>query len=96
MPARQLAVAHQGLTVWYTVAWIFWLAFFLLVEGVALFNKRPGDTFSEHIWRVWHVFDRRPTALVIVARVPLGLFLLWLLLHLTFGVMTPTHPLPWR
>lgn len=81
---------------WYTVAWIFWVAFFLAVEGSALFNRRDGDTLSEHVWRIWHVFDPRPTALVIAARIPLALFLLWLLLHLVFGVMTPTHPLPWR
>lgn len=80
---------------WYTWAWIFWLAFFLLVEGKALFNKQPGDTFSEFVWKLFHVRDSRPTWLVVVARVVLGLFLIWLCLHLVFGWLTPTHPLPW-
>jgi hypothetical protein len=46
---------------WYTWAWIFWLAFFLLVEGKALFNKQPGDTFFEFVWRLFRVEDSRPT-----------------------------------
>jgi hypothetical protein len=80
---------------WYTVAWLFWLGFFLLVEGKALFNKREGDTFSEFVWKLFKVQDSRPTWLVVAGRIFLGLFLAWLLLHLTFGWLTPTHPLPW-
>jgi hypothetical protein len=32
----------------YTLAWGVWLAAFALVEGKAIANKAPGDTFSEH------------------------------------------------
>lgn len=81
---------------WYLATWLFWLLFFLVVEGEALFNRRDGDTFSEFTWRLFRVHDRRPTWLVVAGRVLLGTFLLWLLLHLTFGWLTPTHPLPWR
>ena len=81
---------------WYTVAWLFWFVFFLAAEGWALFNKRADDTLSEHVWRWFRVQDPRPTWLVVAARVVLGLFLAWLCLHLTFGWLTPTHPLPWR
>lgn len=30
--------------------WIAWLAAFAIREGWALFNKTPGDTFSEFVW----------------------------------------------
>lgn len=80
---------------WWTVAWLLWLAFFVLVEGRALASRTPNSTFSEHVWAWFRVRDRRPTVLVVAARVVLGVFLLWLLLHLSFGWFTPTDPLPW-
>jgi hypothetical protein len=67
-------------------------AAFLLIEGWALFNRTEGDTLSEHVWSWWRVRDSRPTLLVVLARIPLALFLLWLFVHLTFGWFTPTHP----
>ena len=67
----------------------------LALEGVALLNKRDGDTMSEQFWRAFHVYDARPTKLVIAGRVILGLFGLWLTIHMTFGTMTLSHPLPW-
>lgn len=80
----------------WTLAWIAWGVFFLAVEGRALANKTPGDTLSEHVWRVFKVRDARPTPVVIAARTVLALFLLWLAGHLVFGWFTPTHPVPWR
>lgn len=79
----------------WTLAWIAWALFFLAVEGRALVNKTPGDTLSEHVWKWFHVRDSRPTVVVAIARTVLALFLAWLLVHLTLGTMTPTHPLPW-
>lgn len=32
------------------IAWAGWLLYFLVFEGLALFNKTEGDTFSEHVW----------------------------------------------
>lgn len=81
---------------WWTAAWVFWFAFFGLVEGAALLNKTPSDTLSEHVWKWLRVFDARPTKLVIAARVVLALFLVWLCLHLTLGWLTPTRPIPWH
>lgn len=78
----------------WTLAWCGWFAGFLLIEGWALFNRTEGDTLSEHVWRWWRVHDPRPTLAVKLARIPLALFLLWLLLHLTLGWFTPTHPYP--
>jgi hypothetical protein len=80
---------------WYTVCWVAWGVFFLAVEGKALFNKRDGDTLSEHVWKWFRVFDPRPTGWVVAARVLLGTSLLWLTLHLTMGWLTPSDPLPW-
>lgn len=75
--------------------WCAWGLAFLGVEGVALLNTRDGDTLSEQFWRAFHVYDRRPTVLVVIGRVILGLFGVWLTVHMTFGTMTLSHPLPW-
>lgn len=80
---------------WYTVAWIFWIAFFLLVEGLGLASKTPGSTLSEHAWALTRPYGRRAGPLVITARAVIGVFLVWLLGHLVFGWWTPTHPWPW-
>lgn len=41
----------------YTIAWLAWIAYFLVVEGMALFNSKPGDTLSEHVW-AWFGTER--------------------------------------
>jgi hypothetical protein len=78
----------------FTVGWLLWLAAFLALEGSALFNHISGDTLSENTWAWFHVFDPHPGLLLGTLRVLLGLFLLWLAFHLTFGWFTPTRPLP--
>jgi hypothetical protein len=70
---------------WYTLAWLAWMAWFVVVEGVALFNKEPDDTLSEHVWKWFRVRDRRPTAVVVAGRVALALFMVWLGLHFVFA-----------
>lgn len=40
----------MGLGSPWTWAWIGWLLYFVVVEGMALFNSKPGDTLSEHVW----------------------------------------------
>lgn len=75
--------------------WCAWGLAFLLAEGAALLNKRDGDTLSEQFWRAFRVYDSRPTALIVAARVLLGLFGAWLTIHMVFGTMTLSHPLPW-
>ncbi len=42
----------------YTIAWLVWLAYFGVVEGMALFNSKGGDTLSEHVW-AWFGTQRR-------------------------------------
>jgi hypothetical protein len=79
---------------WWTVAYLGLAATFLAVEGAALFNRRPGDTLSEHFWRWLRVRDPRPSLLVWILRGLVLLFCAWLGLHLTLGWFTPTHPWP--
>lgn len=35
----------------WTIAWLLWIAAFLVIEGKALFNKTWDDTLSEHVWK---------------------------------------------
>lgn len=65
----------------YTAAWIIWLVMFGVIEGAALKNKAPGDTLSEHVWK-WLKIKDKPRGWNL-RRAGLGLFLVWLLLHLT-------------
>lgn len=78
----------------WTIAWICWIAVFLLAEGVALFNKRTEDTLSETAWRWFHVHDPHPGPWYITLRCLLAVFLVWLAGHLVMGWWTPTHPWP--
>lgn len=71
---------------WFTAAWAFWVLFFLVVEGVAIFRKAPGDTFSEHWWSVFHTRSKVPAWVrVALAVVQIGAGV-WLVGHLTFGI----------
>lgn len=67
----------------YTMLWIFWGVFFLVVEGFALFDKRRGDTLSEHIWHWFQIRDKPQQWTW--RRVVLAGFLLWLLIHMVAG-----------
>jgi hypothetical protein len=68
----------------YTWAWIFWFAFFAVVEGFALVDKRRGDTLSEHVWR-WFKIKDKPRQWT-WRRAVLGVFLMWLLVHMVAGI----------
>lgn len=67
----------------YTWAWITWLAFFVVIEGVALIDKRRGDTLSEHIW-AWFDIREKPRQWT-WRRIVLAGFLTWLLVHMVAG-----------
>lgn len=68
----------------YTIAWIMWFVFFLVVEGFALFDKDRGDTLSEHIWK-WFRINDKPRQWT-WRRASLGIFLAWLLVHMVGGI----------
>jgi hypothetical protein len=73
-------------TVW-TWLWLGWGAYFLAVEGVALFNKTPNDTLSEHVW-LWLGYSggvRKPTGWTQLRRFLALAFLAWLSVHLLTG-----------
>lgn len=79
---------------WWAAVWLAGLGWLAGWEVVALFNKRDGDTLSEHVWRWFHVFDARPTWLIVLGRGFLALGGIWLAGHFAFGWWTPTHPWP--
>lgn len=84
----------------WTLAWAGWLAYFAVVEGVALHRSwrarkaghaDPRDTFSEHVW-LWLGVNKRGTGIerdanawARVRRVMLGGFMLWLSIHFLTG-----------
>lgn len=69
----------------FTVMWIAWIALFLLIEGVALVNKKPDDTLSEHVWRWFSIANKGPWWRL--RRFALAAFLAWLVLHFLSGGM---------
>lgn len=77
---------------WATAGWLAWMAYFLVLEGWALFNSRPGDTLSEHVWAWFGTQRRRPgesprevTGWVRLRRFVLLAFLAWLSAHFLTG-----------
>lgn len=71
-----------------TWAWALWIAAFAVLEGIGLFDGRKGGTWSELIWGVFRVRDRRPTRTTWALRGVLLVALVWLVGHLGFGWWT--------
>ena len=73
---------------WDDWAWIIWIAYFLIAEGIALFNSRGNDTLSEHVWIFLGYDERRvrpPTGTQRLRRFATLAFLAWLAVHLLTG-----------
>lgn len=77
----------------WTWAWLGWGAIFCIIEGMALFNSKPGDTLSEHAW-AWLGYNapkgqalklRHPSGWTRLRRFALLAFLAWLAVHLLTG-----------
>ncbi|XVU22557.1 hypothetical protein ACQPZJ_35555 [Actinoplanes sp. CA-054009] len=70
------------------IIWLIWLGIFVVVEGVALFNKKPGDTLSEHVWKAfatqWDI-GRERTGWQQAKRFVLLAFMVWLTIHFLTG-----------
>jgi hypothetical protein len=66
----------------YTLAWVAWLAAFALIEGKAIANKTPGDTFSEHTRKVFATHTKPGKAAFAVVWVG---FAAWYLVHILGG-----------
>ncbi len=62
---------------WYTIGWIGWIIYFVVLETIAVIDQDTGDTLSEHVWFVAY----QPVIWWLLAG-----FLMWLTLHfLGFG-----------
>jgi hypothetical protein len=75
----------------FTVGWLLWFLYFAILEGVALFNSKPGDTLSEHVW-TWFGTNfkrgenpRQPSGWTRARRFVLLAFMAWLTLHFLTG-----------
>jgi hypothetical protein len=73
-------------SVW-TWLWLGWGLYFLVVEGMALFNAKPGDTLSEHVWAFLGYSEgvRYPTGWTRLRRFLVLAFLAWLVVHFLTG-----------
>lgn len=88
-----LAHPEQARVSPWTWAWAGWAVYFLIVEGMALFNSKPGDTLSEHVW-AWLGFSmtgpgaeqlRKPSGWTRLRRFVTLAGLAWLAVHLLTG-----------
>jgi len=61
----------------FTWAWIAWLAAFGVIEGMALYRKKGGETLSAHVWKYFPRNTARGIALVA--------FMAWLFWHFVSG-----------
>ncbi|MCX4572276.1 hypothetical protein OHB41_03565 [Streptomyces sp. NBC_01571] len=71
----------------WTLSWAVWLAAFGVIEGLALANKRPDDTLSEHVWRWFAVtrHDPQPDGWTRLRRFALLAGMSWLGVHFLTG-----------
>jgi hypothetical protein len=67
----------------FTVGWLVWIAMFLSIEGAAIFNKKAGDTLSEHVWRWFSIHSKGRGWRA--RRFSLLSFLAWLVMHFLTG-----------
>lgn len=67
----------------WTALWIVWIGIFLVLEGIALFDKTPGNTLSERTWD-WFSVRGRGRAWRLRRFVLLS-FMAWLAVHFLTG-----------
>lgn len=73
---------------WFTAGWVIWLALFAVLEGIAIKDRRKGDTLSEHVW--WAQERLRNAGMigkVLYGALAGGIFILltWLIFHFILG-----------
>ncbi|WP_128637455.1 hypothetical protein [Streptomyces sp. C] len=70
----------------FTAAWVAWIASFVVIEGVALARRQPGDTLSEHVWKWFHTAkDTVPDGTTRLRRAVLACGMAWLSIHFLTG-----------
>lgn len=57
----------------YAIAWTVWILAFVAIEAAAVFDAKPGGTFSEGVWAF---LEGGPSRYVLI-----GACLLWLTIH---------------
>lgn len=67
----------------YTLAWYIWFMLFAVIEGGAIFNKKKGDTLSEHLWR-WASIKEKSNGWRL-RRVGLTFTMVWIFIHIITG-----------
>lgn len=67
----------------FTIGWLVWIGFFVVLEGVALTNKKENDTLSSHVWK-WFAI-KKDGKLSKTRRTTLAAGLLWLSIHFLTG-----------
>jgi hypothetical protein len=73
---------------WDDWGWIGFALWFVVCEGIALFNKTEGDTLSEHVWAFLGYREHRigpPTGSERIRRFLTLAGLAWLSVHLLTG-----------
>lgn len=70
---------------WITWFWAIWVIGFMIVEAIAVFNNVPGDTLSEHVWRLIGTDQEDRTAMMWIWRAGLLVLLAWLIPHMMTG-----------
>ena len=69
------------------IYWLCWLVLgFGVPEGIAIATKHYNNTFSDWIWRVFDVMPGQTLFEWRFVHVLLLLFMLWLFVHLCFGL----------
>jgi len=71
--------------IFFTYGWIVWVVFFIVWEGMAVFNNIPGDTLSEHVWKLIGTGDEERTTMMWIWRAGLLVLLAWLIPHMMTG-----------
>lgn len=69
----------------YSIAWVIWILFFVVVEALAIIDKKKGDTLSEHFWKKFGIVDAEKKRNKKGLRLVGAAFLMWLVIHLLTG-----------
>lgn len=65
----------------FTWLWVAWGVAFAVIEGVALFNDRQGDTLSEHFRKWFSTKEKKGRTLWVFISI---VFFAWFTLHIAF------------
>jgi len=67
-------------------AWAAWAGAFVVIEGIALYRRQPGDTLSEQVWKIFHTAKGTvPDKTTRARRFALLAFVSWLAVHFMTG-----------